>query len=538
MKIYDIKNKLKRPVWYILFFLVTFSTLIITFIVFLNITKLSSKALLEFLSDYWGIPLVYILSIALFFYVSTLVESSFIIRRSFNQLIFVLDEFITLLVALVLAGMVWLLLGPKFSTYLSLPKSSPTDTTKTISLFKYNKADSVNLITEDRLRAFEKRQEHFFQSVEERQKRAFQSFDSSEGRMLSLMEVLAAVLTIAGAILVFIVRRKVNDVEKLTGQIESLNQSLIISTELILLRLPDFTETQHIPMEVVKMLREIERLVFRNSEIQNTLERQGNGSRLDLAMGVYLFSQKDNICRKYFAKVKKNQLAEMNIRMCARIRLGIAYRQYKNYVQSKNEFEDIINETSIGEYFNEVAQIGKSITLIAMGKTEDAYNELKSLWNNKEISSGTKVFAGFYYLRSLIKEKSSYEIIRGEEEKLKEINEFMEEKIIKIRESSTGGEIKGINLIGPFHSDKAIQANFFEAIGISYFIFWKRNLNNKQKRYKNICRIAFNNAKNAVQELKKQRYDLQVTVLSEEELRDVSVEQFENEIDKFKILVS
>ena len=499
----------------------------ITFFVFLNITKVSSNALVEFLSDYWGIPLVYFLLILLFFYVSTLVESSFIISRSFDQLIFVLDKFITLLVALVLAGMVWLLLGPKFSTYLSLPKLSPTDTTKTISLFKNNKPDSVNLITENRLRALEKRQEH-----------VLQSFEGSQGRMLSLMEVLAAVLTIAGAILVFIVRRKVKDVEKLTTQIESLNQSLIISTELILLRLPDFTETQHIPMEVVKMLREIERLVFRNFDIQNTLARQGNGARLDLAMGVYLFSQRDNICREYFEKVKKNQLAEMNIRMCARIRLGIAYRQFKNYVQSKNEFEDIINETSIGEYYNEVAQIGKSITLIAMGKSEDAYNELTSLWNSKEISSGTKVFAGFYYLRSLIKENGNYEIIRGEKEKLKEINEFIEEKIIKIREYSTGGEIKDINLIGPFHGDKAIQANFFEAIGISYFIFWKYNLNNMQKRYKNICRSAFNNAKNAVQELKKQRYDLEVTVLSENELRDVSVEQFEKEIDKFIILVN
>lgn len=181
----------------------------------------------------------------------------------------------------------------------------------------------------------------------------------------------------AAAIGVFFGRKieKLIEIEKRANEVSTLT---VIAAELAFANLPDFTESQQIPEDSRKVLRDITRDIFgQDKTLLKFLDNRGNGLRLRYARGLALFA--DGVgpeARWFLNEVVNKARGWVDIKSRAMHRLGIAYRQDQFYGNSLECFLEMAKNNRGNQhyrYFEDIAKIGTAITLRAMWKDNDGH---------------------------------------------------------------------------------------------------------------------------------------------------------------------
>lgn len=167
----------------------------------------------------------------------------------------------------------------------------------------------------------------------------------SDSKIIPFMGILLGLLTILVAIAAIMINRFVEQGEKIQERIkeaermvETSQRTVGLASEMALSNLPEFIETQHIPLRTMQVLQDIDNLTEREETIQEALDKIKNGNRLRIARALFRHgNRKYDECIHLLHEMLDNPDRGKQGIIGAKIRLAVAYRergqreeQYKN----------------------------------------------------------------------------------------------------------------------------------------------------------------------------------------------------------------
>ncbi len=167
---------------------------------------------------------------------------------------------------------------------------------------------------------------------------------SQTQNIISFVAVVIALVSIAVGSIFWHVRKKIEKFEQIEERFSTMNRTLLIAMETAILGLPKFDESQHIPLKCAEIACEIDRIFQNHPELEQEIDKIGNGAKLRLVRSLHYFAFGDyKKCIGYLTEIVDNNLGDMDARRNACYWLGIAYRQRGDYGLSAKYFSEMEN---------------------------------------------------------------------------------------------------------------------------------------------------------------------------------------------------
>ena len=159
---------------------------------------------------------------------------------------------------------------------------------------------------------------------------------------LSFLSVFFTVLIAISGILGWYLKKRLEKLEQIEKNFESLNSLLLVGLEVAVLALPKSDESQHIPHQVAEIAGEIEKIYEKYPHILEVLDKSGNGTKLRLVRALYFYATKDYLRSIDILKeINDGQIGDIDVRKQAMYRLGIAYRHLDEFKKSVDIFRQL-----------------------------------------------------------------------------------------------------------------------------------------------------------------------------------------------------
>lgn len=163
--------------------------------------------------------------------------------------------------------------------------------------------------------------------------------------IISFVAVVITLVSTAVGLIFWHVKKQIEKLEQIGKRFKTLNRTLLIAMEIAIMGLPKFDESQHVPLNCAEIAREIDKIFQDNPELEEEIDKIGNGAKLRLVRSLHHFAIGDyGKCIKYLKEIVNNEIGDMDSRRNARYWLGIAHRQKGDYDLSAKYFSEMKNK--------------------------------------------------------------------------------------------------------------------------------------------------------------------------------------------------
>jgi len=273
---------------------------------------------------------------------------------------------------------------------------------------------------------------------------------------VEVLGVLFTLIALGGGFATYLIQSRIQHVDRLQDMLNETKGIISTVVEMIITNLPTVTETQHIPLNSRYVLAEIDLLLKSSPHLLKFLEDEPEKwAKVWLARGVFLYTNGRSESIDVFEKIKKmknqGKTIDDDTYGTALWRLGIAYRQFGMFKQSREIFQEVKENQPIEEY-KKYGMIGEALTNLAelrnagiskfwglQGKMsqnleqhlKDSMKSLADLWRN-----GHRDLFVSWYLITLAyeldnKDQISQEVINVAKCRLEEIMHTREDLAIR-----------------------------------------------------------------------------------------------------------
>jgi len=390
--------------------------------------------------------------------------------------------------------------------------------------------------------------------------------------IIQIVGILLMFITILATVAYIWIGRvnKINN--EIKGYMNELKNELGISTNIILKTLPPFGITIQIPNKSMKMLEEIDNLILQNPHLEDYIYDKKNidvGPKIQYARALYKYGQLDLSCIDILESHVINKTIDRDVLFQAKIRLGIAYRQFGKYKKTYELFKELEEESRNYPYYNTYAKISMGFTKYTeyMEKIGfknaiwgsqpdnlninhekikpliDAFNHFKSLWVERKYRQFNEIPYISDYLAKTAFDIKLYldnnnnnlipEEIKNINNLIKEVNKFTINRISLIVPSITRSSHWEINIV-PFYEDYSFFADYYLSLAINCHFLIKlleENKNNEKEKFKELRKIALKESLR-YSKMVKEIYPPFDFITSEKQLKLVKSEDFIKELEQ------
>jgi hypothetical protein len=184
-------------------------------------------------------------------------------------------------------------------------------------------------------------------------------------QLLGILLIMVTVILTAGSIFLF---RRLQKIDRLEEHSKELRETTSISANLILSTLPPLGITIHVPHRLMHMLEEIDGLIRKSDYLRDYIEDEKNrgvGPRIQLAQAIYRYGRDEVNAIDILKDQVIKRTIDLETYLPAKLRLGIAYRQFGKYKEAYDTFGELKDESENYLYYNTLARIGLGFTKYA-----------------------------------------------------------------------------------------------------------------------------------------------------------------------------
>lgn len=376
-------------------------------------------------------------------------------------------------------------------------------------------------------------------------------------QLLGVLLMMVTVILTAGSIFLF---RKLKKIDELEEYLKELRETTSISANLIMTTLPPLGVTIQVPNQSMRILTEIDSLIRRSHYLRDYVEDEKNietGPRIQFARAIYGYGCDDEKCIDIFKEQVIKKKIDRETRLSAKLRLGIAYRQFGKLEEAYGTFEELREATTNYLYYNTFARIGLGFTRYMQykdrvhwksggwgspearvdGQTrallKEAYDSFKKLWDEGNLTSFSKnAYVSDYLAKTAYDMKAIGAWYHAGFRNEKELKEFIK-KVSKFTIHEISIIVpKGNNdwevYIRPFLEDFAFLADYYLSLAINcHFLAMLEEEKSKMLKIRDITLEKSRRYASMVRDT----YDPWPLITSEKHLKMVKAEVFLKEIE-------